>query len=770
MNPANFFHVDRDQLVTLQLIPDRTVRNWHVDDLARSLAELYRDPLTCFSREGYRPPEHFAFDIILAREAIRFYLTVPARWEDYARTKVASLWPRATITIPDDSGQPSPPGPAKPGKSASDSGLIPTASGHVSSAARLTLKNADFYSLHTARNDARPLPGLLEAAKDLRPGESVRVQIVARPGDRQQWEHEAMQAYIGHRQGKPPERRELTVGAAVQYGAKVADGLLQEVYDFATDMLGMRPEKKEPEHLLFDDRFAKLALMNRAQLTEATVRKIREPIFHTEIRILTAGADRERCRLLAKGAGGALNELASTDNEFIVRPVPERLVTAFARDVAGHRLPLYSTHTITLSASELGKLLQLPGAELQQEYPAIEQISQRETDLPAVILDTGGMFLGRIRCQGRELPVHIPVNNHDELCLPRIVIGGMGTGKTRGFGGNLIVQAVRHGFTAIAIDPARGELYAEAAAGLPPEKIVRVQFGVKPISLDWREVQHGATARSRLASELISFVETASDETGVQTMRYLRSAAKAVPHGSLTEIVELFTDPAYRRRLMAEMPAKELETWDTYDKMSDARQSQIAGPVLNRLDVITGDDYLAACLEAADGIDFVQLIDGDPKAIIIDLPKATLGAEAVDVLAALVATKLDLAMVLRKTQHPVFVIQDEPHQYLRSARTWKAATVESRKWRFAYVWMFHSAEQIPGQLLEIIKAAGPHYHLYSSSKRTYKELAEELAPWTVEEAMDTPTHYALNIIRAGGRNVPVFMAKMAPPPSIPGFT
>jgi len=214
------------------------------------------------------------------------------------------------------------------------------------------------------------------------------------------------------------------------------------------------------------------------------------------------------------------------------------------------------------------------------------------------------------------------------------------------------------------------------------------------------------------------------------------------------------------------MREQEKETWTLFDKMTENRQIQIALPVLNRLDVITGDDYLAECLTADHGIDFVELLDSGPKAIIIDIPKGELGPEGVDVLASLIATKIDLAMVLRKTTHPVHVIQDEPHQYMRSARTWKSAAVESRKWRFAYCWMFHSWEQIPRSVAEIIKSAGPHYHLYSSSKKTYQDLAEEIKPFEIAEAMKTPRYSAINIIRAGGVTVAPFLARMSKPPSM----
>jgi hypothetical protein len=169
-------------------------------------------------------------------------------------------------------------------------------------------------------------------------------------------------------------------------------------------------------------------------------------------------------------------------------------------------------------------------------------------------------------------------------------------------------------------------------------------------------------------------------------------------------------------------------------------------------------------MKADRGLDLVDLLR-KPRAIIIDIPKSDLGAEAVDVLASLIASKIDLAMVTRTTTFPTFIIWDEPHQYMRGARSWRAACVESRKYRFSYCFLFHAIEQIPRDLWRILKGAGPHYHLYSTSKETYKELAEEIAPFTIEEAMETPRHWALNVIRAGGVTVPPFLAHMIPPPS-----
>ena len=117
-------------MVTLQIIPDRTARNWRCDDLARALYEMYNPPLKRFTWGRwwlrYRPQEHFSFDITMDT-TIRFWLTVPARWQAYAQQQLGVIWPKATI---------------KPGV---------TPAGKFSASAELHQKEHSFYALATAQ-------------------------------------------------------------------------------------------------------------------------------------------------------------------------------------------------------------------------------------------------------------------------------------------------------------------------------------------------------------------------------------------------------------------------------------------------------------------------------------------------------------------------------------------------------------------------------------------------------------------------------------------
>ena len=504
-------------------------------------------------------------------------------------------------------------------------------------------------------------------------------------------------------------------------------------------------------------------------LSEATEQKLAGQGFDFALRVLVRSADPRRRQRLGRGLCAALASL-NRDNQLDARRVPVWRLKRFLRDARARRItvPFFSSRRDIITPAEIGRLIQLPPRSLQEEYMGVAARSQREPKAPTEVRQ-GGLKLGTVEQKEGTYEVYMPTGNHDELCLPRVVIGGMGSGKTRGFGANLMVEAVRNGFGALSIDPAKGEIGNEVAAALPSNKIRRIRIdGTRPIALDFCEVLHSPRARNRLANSIISFFNSATDEAGAQTARYLRAAIMAMRTPRLAEILRIFEDDNYREELVADMaPGIHRTTLEDHGRMTDGRRAQVLAPILNRLDTILGDEYLAECFESDNSLDMVALMS-EPHAVIIDVPKTALGPEGVDLIVNLLSVKIDLAMTLREEvkQFPFFVIYDEPHQFLRSARAWKSAAVESRKWRVGYVWMFHSWEQIPGDLAEIIRSAGPHYHIYRASKKTFKELREELAPYTVEDYVKIPRFHALNVLRVGDEQHVVFMAQMAPPPSL----
>ncbi|MEW5321359.1 ATP-binding protein [Geobacillus thermoleovorans] len=690
---------------------------------------IYLSPLERWNGKGFDEPSFLSFETILEKENTRFHVTVPKEQTALAKKAIESAWPKVAVEEVSDPFINAP-----------------------NLTATLSLERHYMFSLKVDRRTLGALPSILETLKSMEKGEKIYIQTIAAPAHRD-WYIGAVEAYNRFKQGDMPQKWKLDKKTV---GRTALKALAHTVYGAASIMSELiTGEELEPLKL---DGSERAMILRDGRLSDATLTKAKGDAYEVQIRVGVVCQDNIKANALLRMVTMAFRDLdgdnmltsSITNPQKTFQKMKQRKLSSLV-------------NKDYFSIAELSRFHLLPTSEYQDKYH-IPNISQLEMEVSS-LFTKGGMYFGDVTYKKTTVPVYHPIDNHDILCLPRVYIGGMGSGKTRGAAANLMAEAVRNGFGALAIDPAKGEIYEEVSSFLPPEKIIHFKLGAKPIALDWREVEHSLKARNRLANTILGFFDQSDLEAGGQTSRFLRSAVIGMQTGRLSEILRIFQDESYRKEVIGMMPETiHKTTLIQYHEQSESRQNQILSPILNRLDVILGDEYLSECMDAEEGLDMVELMS-QKKAIIIDVPKRELGAEAVNLIINLLCTKIDLAMTLRTKDHPFFILLDEPHQFLRSVRIWKSAAVESRKWRVGYCWFFHSWEQIPNDLTEIIKAAGPHYTIYNSSKKTFRDLAEEIAPFTVEDGIKLKQFHAINVLRAGDGVQKPFIVRMAAPPS-----
>lgn len=717
-------------MIHLKITPDSRLSNENVEQFAQTLCQ-YQSPLERWNGKRLNRQSFFSFETVLKKEKSSFSVTVPSDMETVARKAVETTWPRAAVEPVEDPLTEQPV-------------LISS----------LSLNYHYMFAIRVDRREISVLASMLESLNLMESDDAVYIQTLAVSAEKD-WYVSATEAYERFKSGHMPGKPQLNKKGIAKTGMKLVAGTVFGAISVVTELI----TGEEPEKINLDES-ERAVILRDGRLRSETLHKVRGDAYDVTIRIGVVCESESRAKALMRMVTMAFRELDG-DNHFQVSVAgPERTFKKMRERKGGWKM-----QKDYLSIPEASRMFLLPTGPLQEKYH-LDAIKSLETDIPESIMQ-GGIMLGTHEYKGTVRPVYQPIDNHDELCLPHVIIGGMGSGKTKGFGANFAVEAVRNGFGVLVIDPAKGEMGDEIEAALFPNDVIRIRLGQTPISLDWNEVKHSNRARNRLANTILSFFNTATDDAGAQTSRYIRAAVMAMQTGRLSEIMRIFEDGKYRDEVINKMPEGiHKSTLMSFGDESDSRRRQILSPIYNRLDTIIGDEYLAECMESDQSLDMVELMS-QRKAVIIDVPKTELGPEGVDLIVNLLSTKIDLAMTLRKeeNQFPFFVIFDEPHQYMRSEKIWKAAAVESRKWRVGYVWMFHSWEQIPHNLAEIIKAAGVHYHLYNSSKKTFRDLAEEIAPFTVEDGIKLPRFHAINVIRTGGEIAVPFIAKMSLPPS-----
>lgn len=728
----------------LKITPDRRITNERVETLAAALHAFGRTTMERTHRDGWHlrvePQDYAVWEWHLGKDAADVCIAVPSHLVSAVTQQVHACWPRATVETCED-----PLSAWGPGVCGAD----------------VTLRDHYVYSLSVDRRSLAPLGSLLETVRMLTEDEHAMVQVHLVPAPKD-WHVGAQEAYERLRKGWKPRRIQFDGRSVAESVAKVATSIALHAQALVAEVLTSDEIDPDPIDLA--------NAMNGETRLPRTLQKAKYPAFDVTIHVAVESADRARRQTLLHSIGAAFRDL-DADNALVMRPV--RNTEKWWSAVRSRKEPGPKINADYLSVPEVARLLQLPTAGLQDEY-GIASTKHRQTDIPEHLLSRG-IRLGTHTWRGLSTPVFMPVDNWDDLCLSRVVIGGMGTGKTRGFGGNWGAQAVAQGMSVISIDVAKDELGDAIRAGArslgaDPSKLIRLQFGKRAYRLDWCEADSMRNAANRLAGEAVNFFRLHGAEAGVETGRYIRLAGKTVGaiNGSLADMVRLFTDETFRAHVTAQIAETRpdlAEEWQTFGNLSPGMKGKVMDPVLNRLDMLLGDDYLRECMAAVDGIDFRRWMTGGYH-VAIHIPKADLGAECVDIIVDFLMSKIELAMLARPEdqQRPCFVIADEPHQFASCGPRWERMAVESRKWRVGLVWMFHSFEQIPRSLAHRIKDAGCHYHLYTSSKRTYAELAEEIAPFSIEEAIKTPKHWAITVLRSGAEAVEPFMLEMDPPP------
>jgi len=466
------------------------LNNEAVEQFAQTLC-VYQSPLERWdgSKRRINRAPFVSFETVLRREGTSFNVTVLRDHVSLARKAIESTWPNVTIAeVPD-------PFTAQP-----------------DAVSTLEMNYHYMFAIRVDRREISLLSSLLETINSLEAEDAVYVQTLAVPAEKD-WYEGAAQAYERFKAGDMPQKIAINKRTIGRTALKLATKTVLETISVVTEL--MTGEEPEPINI---DGGERAAILRDGKLRSETLAKVRGDAYDVCLRVAVVCENKARARAIMRMATMAFRELDGDNFLVATEGNPVRLWRKMRDRSAGLRL-----QRDYMSIPEVSRLFLLPTRPLQERY-RLNAVKQLELGVPAEIT-SGGLRIGTVTHKGTPIPVYMPTGNHDELCLPRVVIGGMGSGKTKGYGANLAVEAVRNGYGALVIDPAKGEMGNEIESALPADKVVRVRIdGVSPVALDFCEVKYSTKARNRLANSVIAFFNTATDEAGPQTARYLRAA------------------------------------------------------------------------------------------------------------------------------------------------------------------------------------------------------------------------------------------------------
>jgi hypothetical protein len=734
-----------------KITPDLRVENTKTESLVNTL-HLFISPLKRWFDKV--DPSFFSYEIILDKEQTAFYFTISDYLEDQLKKGVENCWDKCALE--EESSD-----PLEPFKNSIET-------------LALTMKEHPMFSLKVDKR-INIVNSIVDTIMLLKGQDKAFVQILAIP-QHPEWAQTISDAYKKMRQnGEYPTKGFNWEEFKKDMPYHIAKGYMK-VLGGTLSLFGLKSSAFE-----WKDERALYYIQN--DVSKATAQKPKGLGFSVNIRIGVHSEDKNRRQVLLNSLVSSFNELEQ-DNYLVPQQLKDQKLIFERREQ-------FKALDDLANAKELSMMVQLPNKIYIEKYN-IPHIGHLEVKIPSEFFK-GGLEYASASFRGKEEIVYFPTNNEDELCLPLVAVGGMGSGKTTGLGANTVTEFVRNGFGALAIDPAKGEIGDEVEQVLPADKVIRFKFGEIPYSLSWEECKHGKNPKDLLTNCLLFFFSDSTEDL-LRTKRYIRSFVKMMKGYSLVELQELMEDPDLLRERMEEYCNFEYDRkkreWDItiksdvskttkrvlptlieyWKKLKAGAHHSLVAPILNRLDEVLGTDYMYECAISKNKIDMVEIMS-QKKAFIFDVPKSELHITGIETIVKLLMSKIDLAMTLRSEENrfPFAVVIDEPHQYVKSSEFWERATVEARKWRIAYRFLLHSFAQLKKEsrhLVSIIKSASGHYVIYPTDKENWKEFEQEIKPYTIEEdALKLKRFHAINILRIGG-SVKVFIAKMLPPPSM----
>lgn len=408
------------------------------------------------------------------------------------------------------------------------------------------------------------------------------------------------------------------------------------------------------------DRPARTLSAFELELMETMHRKVTQPLFRVNLRVLVKSSEADTHVQALKSAldGYSVPPYQSLKAKIYFPFLDELLYRAAVR-----RLPsLRHRASIVLAASELASLYHFPSSQVSKTDNLITSLSPT---LPAPIsLKSGEKFdvvIGKNHHHGTTTPIGLTDRERERH---QYIIGGTGNGKTTMLQYQ-IVQDMQHGKGVAIVDP-HGDMAETLLRYIPPERIKDVVYFNPddleyPVGLNLLELTPGLTGNELLRekdiiteSVISVFRKIFSDEdNGGHRIEYvLRNAvqtALTLPDATLFTVYDLLNDPKYRKAAIKTLEDKNLiNFWkNELGKAGGMQQVKMAAGITAKIGRFLFSASAKQILEQPKStIDFDNILDSG-KILICNFSKGLLGEDTSELFGITVLAKLQLASLRR---------------------------------------------------------------------------------------------------------------------------
>lgn len=379
--------------------------------------------------------------------------------------------------------------------------------------------------------------------------------------------------------------------------------------------------------------------------------------------------------------------------------------------------------------------------------------------MPSGRIPRDGRVLGEATWSGAERPLAQPVVG---ALSHSLIAGPTGVGKSTLLT-NLLVQDMAAGRGVVLID-GKGDTADAVLARVPEYRRGDVVVLDCASAGSLPGIRLFGSGDPALAADVVLGVlsDLFKDSWGALSERYLRAGLVAVahdPHGTLADVPFVYSDAAYRRKLMGLLRDPLVRsTLAAYEGMSAGeRAHQLAAP-LNKMGALLGRSVVRTVLGQSDGALDFRAVLREQQIVIVSLAPARVGSSASRLIGAVTIFALFQAVqgraaVAAKDRAPFMVCIDEPKALGDLPMPLDVLLEQARGLGVGISLAPQSLAQLPKSLRDAVLTNAATRIAFRQNADDAKVLARDLAGVSPEDLQDLAAFEAVARIGLGSGDV-----------------
>lgn len=765
---------------TFEINPSKMTSNMNVKWLFSDLSRLY----TTFNdriqlnngKIEYKIENTIWWEVVITRESIKFFLSVPSEENIVSSVskQILQTWKKSNVKE-----VPSP---------------LPLMRPDHTMISHLTLQYHPVLSVNTSAPNFSLVSSLLSTKNYLLEDDTAILQIGMTPlgEDWNETSSLVMQGIkengtVPRKKNKPISKKEIT-NRVGQASIIVIEELMNLLADF---VIPGWEDNRDMSKLMKGN--------NGSRESRESLLKSKSEGFKTTIRTVAISSNYMRRKSIIRSMCSSFDPLSNGgDNELVEEQVADNKLGEFIGKTLGREHKSRKCVDV-LCSLELAKIIQVPDQKAQVEFSNELKVVQHrgESAVPKSVFESDPKAIPFMRYEqsdGSYTPVYFSGKNMNLMCMPRVVIGEPGSGKTT-WSVRFAYDAFLKGYGSIAIDGADGDMVNRILNLVPKNMLHKVKVidftnSDNPIGLGLNEAFHCNNRdliEDLIVDEVLIYIELVSGtELNMRSKQWVENAIKVVytsPDATLIDVERMLNDPDFRASKIPFIEDPQLRgDWEYFSlSMSPKDRASIYEEAFRRLSPVMRKKALKNFVlqkpKKDENGDYLFDIRKWMDEGYLVLVKATeiLGETIQTALVSYLMAKINLAIISREDipvdkRKPCFLILDEPDHYIKGSERWRNMLTRYRKYRCGLTFLFHGWQQLveaDKNLPKIIRKSGPHYIIFKTDEDNLLELQSVIEPeFKIRElAKGMPKQHAvmkLNMYGDNGESTPAFMAKALP--------